>query len=215
MEKITNVTVRPCLKSKFIEPLTVDYCQNGIQKAWDTLRVHDSVAILTFNTTKKEFVFVRQFRPAVYINCASTDQDESGTVRVDTDRYPGSLGLCLELCAGLMDKDRSAQETAQMELEEECGYKVPLDSIQKITSFRSGVGSTGSQQVLFYAEVTDKMREGKGGGLEEEGEMIEVVHMPVEEGRKLIFDETVNRPSGLLFALQWFFVTKWQKFAML
>ena len=57
-------------------------------------------------------------------------------MRVDTDKYPGTLGLCLELCAGLIDKNHSAQETAQMELMEECGYKVPLDHIQRVTSYR-------------------------------------------------------------------------------
>ena len=55
---------------------------------------------------------------------------------MDTDKYPGTLGLCLELCAGLIDKNHSAQETAQMELMEECGYKVPLDHIQRVTSYR-------------------------------------------------------------------------------
>ena len=55
---------------------------------------------------------------------------------MDTDKYPGTLGLTLELCAGLIDKSHSAQETAQMELLEECGYKVPLNSLQRVTSFR-------------------------------------------------------------------------------
>ena len=64
---------------------------------------------------------------------------------------------------------------------------------------------------LFYAEVTDAMRVGKGGGLEEEGELIDVVDKTVEEGRLLILDDSVNRPGGMLFALQWFFATKWQK----
>ncbi|XP_076443074.1 uridine diphosphate glucose pyrophosphatase NUDT14-like isoform X1 [Babylonia areolata] len=211
MEKIANVTVRPCQQSKFIKPLTIDYTQNGIQKAWDAIDVHNSVAILTFNKTREQFVFVKQFRPAVYLKDVTTHKDEDGVERVDTDKFPGSMGLCLELCAGILDKSHSAQETAQLELMEECGYKVPLDSIQKITTFRGGVGSSGSLQTLFYAEVTDAMQVGKGGGLAEEGEMIEVVHMSVEEGQKLIFDETVNRPSGLLFGLMWFFSTKWQK----
>ena len=63
-------------------------------------------------------------------------RDASGNRYIDTEKYPGSRGLCLELCAGIMDKQHSAQETAQMELQEECGYKVPLDSLQKVTSYR-------------------------------------------------------------------------------
>lgn len=72
------------------------------------------------------------------------------------------------------------------------------------------MGTSGAQQTLFYAEVTDAMRVGKGGGLEEEGELIDVIDMAVEEGRKLILDDSVSRPVGLMFALQWFFATKWQ-----
>jgi UDP-sugar diphosphatase len=67
---------------------------------------------------------------------------------------------------------------------------------------------------LYYAEVTDAMRGGRGGGLVEEGEMIDVVELSVEETRKLIMDESVNRPVGMLFALQWFFMNKWQKAAL-
>lgn len=55
------------------------------------------------------------------------------------------------------------------------------------------------------------MRVGTGGGLAEEGELIEVVEMDIQQGRKLIYDETVNRPCGLLFGLQWFFDVIWKQ----
>ncbi|XP_070181971.1 uridine diphosphate glucose pyrophosphatase NUDT14-like isoform X1 [Littorina saxatilis] len=211
MDKISDVSLHPCKESAYIKPHRIQYCQNGIQKTWDAMTVHDSVAILVFNTTRKVFVFVKQFRPAVYMNNVSTQTDSEGNKMVDTGKYPGSLGLTLELCAGILDKNHSAQETAQAELIEECGYKVPLDSLQLITSFRGGVATTGSKQWLFYADVTDAMKVGTGGGLEEEGELIEVVDMTVVEGRQLILDESVNRPVGMLFALQWFFANKWPR----
>ncbi|XP_025091686.1 uridine diphosphate glucose pyrophosphatase-like isoform X3 [Pomacea canaliculata] len=182
-----------------------------MQKTWDAMRVHDSIAILVFNSTRQVFVFVKQFRPAVYLNNCVSSKDDSEAETVDTEKYPGELGLTIELCAGIMDKNHSPQEMAQMELLEECGYKVPIDSIKKITSFRAGVGTTGSKQILYYADVTDDMRVGTGGGLAEEGELIEVVEMDIEQGRKLIYDETVNRPCGLLFGLQWFFDVIWKQ----
>lgn len=49
------------------------------------------------------------------------------------------------------------------------------------------------------------MKVGVGGGNPNEGEMIEVIEMSLEEGRKLMFDETVNRVHLLIFALYWFF----------
>ena len=96
---------------------------------------------------------------------------------------------CLLVCAANRDTDTSAS-----------GVYFPC---------RAGVGTTGSQQTLFYTEVTDAMRVGKGGGLEEEGEFIEVEERDVEQGRQLILDDKVNRPVGMIFALQWFFATKW------
>lgn len=62
---------------------------------------------------------------------------------------------------------------------------------------------------MYYAEVTDSMRVGKGGGLASEGEFIEVVEKSVNEARQLLFNENVNREPGLLFALQWFFCQVW------
>lgn len=63
-------------------------------------------------------------------------EDEKGVTRIDTKRYPGEIGLTLELCAGIMDKDHTPEEIAQMELMEECGYKVPLESLRKISTFK-------------------------------------------------------------------------------
>ena len=80
-----------------------------------------------------------------------------------------------------------------------------------ITIFRSGVGTSGSLQTLFYAEVTDSMRVSSGGGVAEEGEMIEVVEIPVTEARSLIMDENVVKPIHLMFALMWFYENKWKQ----
>jgi UDP-sugar diphosphatase len=74
--------------------------------------------------------------PAIYINNAQIWEEADGSKRIDTEKYPGQLGLTLELCAGIMDKEHTPQQTAQMELMEECGYKVPLDSLHRVTSFR-------------------------------------------------------------------------------
>lgn len=70
---------------------------------------------------------------------------------------------------------------------------------------RSGVGISGSKQTLFYAEVTDDMKVGPGGGLAQEGELIEVVELPLAQGRILMMDESKTKPVGLMFALMWFF----------
>ncbi|GFO50456.1 GDP-mannose-4,6-dehydratase nudk [Plakobranchus ocellatus] len=209
MDKISDVTIRPCENSKYIKPKRIHYKQNGVEKIWDAMKVHEGVATLLFNSTRKVFVFVRQFRPAIYIATAKTEI-RNGVEMIDTEKYPGHIGLTLELCAGIVDKDEPVSTIAKGEILEECGYDVPMEKIKKITSARGGVGTSGSVVHLFYAEVTDAMKTGPGGGLASEGEMIEVVEMSVDEGRTLMFDESCNRVHLLIFALYWFFGTIWK-----
>ena len=76
---------------------------------------------------------------------------------------------------------------------------------------RTGVGVSGSRQHLFYAEVTDDMKVGQGGGVEEEGEMIDVVDIPVAEAMNFIMDEDINKPVGMMFGVLWFFRNKMKK----
>lgn len=73
---------------------------------------------------------------------------------------------------------------------------------------RAGVGTSGSLQTFFYAEVTDEMKVGCGGGTAAEGELIEVVEVPVSEGKKFIMDETKIKPVGMMFAILWFYENK-------
>lgn len=75
---------------------------------------------------------------------------------------------------------------------------------------RSGVGTTGSLQTFYFAEVTDKMKVGHGGGVAEEGEMIDVIEVPATDGMKFVMDESINKPVGMIFAIYWFFANKWK-----
>ncbi len=73
---------------------------------------------------------------------------------------------------------------------------------------RSGVGLSGSRQTYFYAEVTDDMKVSEGGGLVEEGEMIEVYELPLVSAHTLMWDETKPKPVGFILAFMWFFQNK-------
>ncbi len=166
---------------KFIEAVLVSYKQNGIQKRWEAVKAHDSVAILIYHKEHNSFVFVKQFRPAVYMNDGN--------------------GLTVELCAGIVDKNLSLVEIASEEITEECGYLVPIDKIERITQVNSAVGFAGSKQTLFYTEVDESMRVSQGGGVD--AELIEVVEIPASEIREFIYDESIAKTTGLLFALMW------------
>ncbi|XP_064368043.1 uridine diphosphate glucose pyrophosphatase NUDT14 isoform X1 [Dromaius novaehollandiae] len=174
------------------------------------MRTHDSVSILIFNTSRQCFVVVKQFRPAVYMceverHCPQVFQNQDKENCHLEDPLPAVVGVTYELCAGIVDKpDLSLEEVAREEILEECGYCVPATDLRKITSYRSGVGVTGSRHTLFYAEITDQMKTGKGGGQPEEGELIEVVEIPLEDSMKFAFDESLPKTPGVIFGFVWF-----------
>ncbi|CAN0117955.1 unnamed protein product [Bubo scandiacus] len=211
MEAIEELALKPCTSSLYLRPFRLCYRQNGTKKFWDFMRTHDSVSILIFNTSRQCFVVVKQFRPAVYM-CeverhhpqAFQNQDKESFSHLE-DPLPALVGVTYELCAGIVDKPGlSLEEIACGEVLEECGYRVPVTELKRITSYRSGVGVTGSRQTLFYAEVTDQMRTSEGGGQPEEGELIEVVEIPLEDSMKFAYDETLPKTMGVIFSFMWF-----------
>ena len=181
--QIKNFKLEPLVDAKFIQTSFATYEQNGIAKTWEIVEAHDSVAILIYHKDKDAFILVKQFRPAVYLN-----NDD---------------GMTIELCAGIVDKDLSLLQIAKEEIEEECGYDVALENIEKITSFHTSVGFAGSKQMLYFAEVDESMKVSEGGGVDLE--QIEVVYLPVSEAKKLIYDESIAKTPGLMFAFMWYF----------
>ena len=67
---------------------------------------------------------------------------------------------------------------------------------------------------MFYAEVTNEMREGTGGGLASEQEEIEVLHLSPEAARDLLWDQSRLKSSGLCLAITWFLSTHDYKLAL-
>jgi len=181
--KIENFQLNPLDDSKFISTALATYDQNGIRKKWEIVQAHDSVAVLIYHKEKDAFILVKQFRPAVYLNNRN--------------------GMTIELCAGIVDKNLSLLQIVKEEIEEECGYDVPLEKIEKITSFYTSVGFAGSRQTLYYAEVDKSMEVSEGGGVE--GELIEVIELSIEDAETLIYNETVAKTPGLMFAFMWWF----------
>jgi len=178
---IESFGLKPLREPKYIKSALATYRQDGIEKEWEVVEAHDSVAILIYHREKDVFILVSQFRPAVYMN----NRD----------------GRTVELCAGIVDKTLPLVQIAVEEIEEECGYSVPLEEIERVTAFHTSVGFAGSRQTLYYAEVEEKMKVSEGGGIE--GEVIEVVELPTNELESFIFDESIAKTPGLMFAFMW------------
>ncbi len=180
---IENWRIEPLGNSRFVRPALVRYRQDGVEKSWEVIRAHDSVAVLIYEKESKAFVLVKQFRPAV--------------------RLHGGDGYTVELCAGIVDKEMPLVQIAKEEIFEETGYDVPIERIERITSFYTSVGFAGAKQTLYYAEVERRMRVSEGGGVDDES--IEVVMLPTARAREFIDDESVAKTPGLMFAFMWFF----------
>jgi len=179
--------VYPLENPQFIKPIAIDYRLKGIQRRWEAIISHDSVSILLYHKEKNAFIVVKQLRVPV-LNANKKN------------------GMMYELCAGIVDKKMPLVQIAQEEVFEECGYKVPLESIERVSSFYTSVGISGALQTLFFAQIDESMHLSDGGGLIEED--IEVITIPLEEAKTFMFDETYQKTPGLMMAFYWFFEQK-------
>ena len=118
----------------------------------------DSVAAVLFNTEENHVVLVEQFRYPAF------------------EKGPGWI---TELVAGMIAGDESPEETMRQELLEETGYRA--GNLEHIGTFYPSPGGSSERIVLFYAEVTNADRIGRGGGLPAEGEDIRLVHLSLKE----------------------------------
>ncbi|XP_055679571.1 uridine diphosphate glucose pyrophosphatase NUDT14-like [Lutzomyia longipalpis] len=207
MDKVTALRYEPLPEdSPYVKPFRMYYTQNGVEKNWDLLKVHDSVAIIIFNKTTQNLLLVKQFRPAVYHGVISSAEGTNPTT-IDLEKYPPQLGITVELCAGIVDKTKPLIEIAKEEILEEVGYDVPVDRIETVLTYRSGVGATGAQQTLYYCEVTDADKVNAGGGID--GEIIDVVELNLPDAWKLLKQgSVVSSPPSCLLGILWFLTNK-------
>lgn len=179
MEKLENPS--------FIKPIMINYTQDGIQKKWEAVISHDSVAVLLWHREKKSFILVKQLRVTV-LNKNKRD------------------GMMYELCAGIVDKDTTNAQIAQEEVLEECGYDIPVESLEKVNSFYTSVGISGTHQTMYFASCDDSMKVNDGGGLHDEE--IEVIYIPLNEAKEFMFNESYQKTTGVMMMFYWFFDNK-------
>lgn len=139
----------------------------------------DGAALLLHDPVRQAIFLVRQFRFASW------------------EQGPGWL---LETVAGVVESGKTPEEVARQEAWEEAGFR--LDSIEPVSSFYLTPGGSSERIFLFYAAVDATMRQSRGGGLEEEGEDIEVVEMPLAQAWEAL-DTGRICDAKTIIALQW------------
>lgn len=182
--KITDFLSSPLRRGRFVRPLRLSYRQNGEPRSWEAVKSHDSVSVLLYHTQKQGFLLVKQFRPAVYM-------------------HHQQYRFTYELCAGIVDKPLPLEDIAREEINEECGFDVPVDEIRKISSFLTNVGVTGTRQHLFFALIDDSRQVHAGGGVHDE--VIIPEYISLAQAEEFLYDETLAKTPGLMFAFYWFF----------
>lgn len=124
----------------------------------------NGATILLYNRDKRTVVLTRQFRMPTYKN-----QNPSG--------------MLIETCAGLLDQE-TPESSIIRETEEETGYK--LARVQKIGEAYMSPGSVTEIVHFYIGEYDETMASGKGGGLDEEQENIEVLELPFDHALAMI-----------------------------
>jgi nudix-type nucleoside diphosphatase (YffH/AdpP family) len=91
--------------------------------------------------------------------------------------------MLIEACAGLLDND-NPEDCIKRETEEETGYKI--SKVEKVFEAYMSPGSVTEILYFFVAEYSSDMKINDGGGLEEEGEQIEVLELSFNEALTMI-----------------------------
>jgi nudix-type nucleoside diphosphatase (YffH/AdpP family) len=137
----------------------------------------DSAAVLIFNVDKECVVLVDQFK-------APTLGKGSGG------------GWLVETAAGIIERNETPEDAATREAMEETGYKIR--DLTLISKFFSSPGGTSECVYLYYSEVNDADKVGRGGGQEEEGEDILVREVKLAELFAGVKDNSFEDPKIII-----------------
>jgi nudix-type nucleoside diphosphatase (YffH/AdpP family) len=123
----------------------------------------NGAVVLLYQRETRRVVLTRQFRFPAYVN--------------------GHDGMLVEAAAGLLD-DATPEERIRLEAEEETGYRI--HDVRKVFEAFMSPGSVTEKLHFFIAAYDASTKVGDGGGLEGEGEDIEVVEVAFDDALAMI-----------------------------
>lgn len=166
-ERVRIVDVEVLSNDWFVlKKTTFDYLRrNNVwqRQSRETYDRGNGATLLLYNLTQGTVVLTRQFRLSVFVN--------------------GHDGMRIEAPAGLLDAI-SPEERIRKEAEEETGYRV--SEVRPIFEAYMSPGSVTEKVHFFVAEYDTASKVGHGGGLEGEGEDIEVLELRFAEALEMI-----------------------------
>lgn len=167
--KLRNI-VRNVLSNHWARLYNIEYEFLFKDGSWKKLQREsydrgDGACVLLYNKEKSTVILTRQFRMPIYHN---TPAD----------------GMSIEVCAGALEDNEDPKEGIIREIEEEVGYCVK--NIEKVIESYMSPGAVTEQLFMFVAEYSEAMKVNEGGGLETEGEEIEVLEMTFEKALQMM-----------------------------
>ncbi|WP_310992524.1 NUDIX hydrolase [Aequorivita marina] len=142
----------------------------------------DSVAILLIEKETQSVLLTKQFR---YPSCKHNE------------------GWLVEIPAGSLEENEDPENCVIREVMEELGYRV--NKPKHISTFYASPGAGTERMFLFFAEVSQKDKLEKGGGVDAENEDIQLVKFPISELQSKIME---FKDAKTLVALQWFLLNE-------
>ncbi|MFE0382126.1 NUDIX domain-containing protein [Streptomyces inhibens] len=140
----------------------------------------NGAVVLPYDAERGRVLLTRQFRYPAYVN-----------------GHPD--GMLIEAAAGLLDSD-DPPTAIRRESAEELG--VTLGPLTRVLDAYMSPGSVTERLHFYAAPYTPADRTGNGGGLEEDGEDIEVLELPFVDALAMVHDGRITDGKTILL-LQW------------
>ncbi|WP_413761406.1 NUDIX domain-containing protein [Streptomyces sp. MMBL 11-3] len=182
--KVRDVTLLSC--HWYVERTTTFDLQLA-DGTWSTQEreTHDrgnGATILLYDTERGTVLLTRQFRYPVYVN-----------------GHPD--GMLVETPGGLLDEEDEHPEVAvRREVIEETGHTV--GEVQRVFDVYMSPGSVTERVTFYAASYGPATRTHAGGGLDEEGEVIETVELPFRQALAMIRTGEIADAKTIML-LQW------------
>ncbi len=162
---------------------TFDYQNSGGEWSTQHRETYDrgnGATILLYDIERRTVLLSRQFRYPVYVN-----------------DHPD--GMLIETAAGLLDQD-DPETAIRREASEELG--VTVGPLTHVFDVYMSPGSVTERIHFFAAPYTDASRTGKGGGLADDGEDIDVLELPFDSALAMVGTGEIADAKTIML-LQW------------
>lgn len=140
----------------------------------------NAATVLLYNPDEKIILLTKQFRIASYVNGNTT-------------------GMLVETPAGLLEEGEAPDKTMLREIKEETGYEVT--TVKKIFEAYSSAGAFTELIHFYLAPYSKNQKVNKGGGLEEEGEEINVLEIAFDEAVQMMKKGEIKDAKTILLLL--------------